>query len=85
MKVEKSSCHGNCLICSYRWSFWKEGKDTVFVAHFLEVKIYIVRFQAVLVRALVGDIVFCSWTRQLTLTVPLSTIVFYADAVGLAT
>jgi len=29
--------------------------------------------QAVWVRALAGDIVLCSWTRYLTLTVPLST------------
>ena len=32
--------------------------------------------QAIRVRALVGDIVLCSWARQLTLTVPLSTQVY---------
>ena len=32
--------------------------------------------QAVLVRALAGDIVLCSWARHLTLTVPLSTQVY---------
>ena len=32
--------------------------------------------QAVRVRALAGDIVLCSWTRHLTLTVPLSTQVY---------
>jgi len=32
--------------------------------------------RAVLVRALAGDIVLCSWTRHLTLTVPLSTKVY---------
>ena len=29
--------------------------------------------RAVLVRALAGDIMLCSWTRHFTLTVPLST------------
>ena len=32
--------------------------------------------RAVRVRALAGDIVLCSWTRHLTLTVPLSTQVY---------
>ena len=32
--------------------------------------------RAVLVRALAGDIVLCSWARHLTLTVPLSTQVY---------
>ena len=32
--------------------------------------------QAVRVRALVGDIVLCSWARHFTLTVPLSTQVY---------
>ena len=32
--------------------------------------------QTVWVQALAGDIVFCSWARQFTLTVPLSTQVY---------
>ena len=32
--------------------------------------------RAVRVRALAGDIVFCSWARHFTLTVPLSTQVY---------
>ena len=32
--------------------------------------------RAVLVRALAGDIVLCSWARHFTLTVPLSTQVY---------
>ena len=32
--------------------------------------------RAVRVRALAGDIVLCSWARHLTLTVPLSTLVY---------
>ena len=32
--------------------------------------------RAVRVRALAGDIVLCSWVRHLTLTVPLSTLVY---------
>ena len=32
--------------------------------------------RAVLVRALAGDIVLCSWARHLTLTMPLSTQVY---------
>ena len=32
--------------------------------------------RAVWVRALVGDIVLCSWARHFTLTVPLSTHVY---------
>jgi len=34
------------------------------------------RDRAVLVRALTGDIVLCSWARHLTLTAPLSTQVY---------
>ena len=39
--------------------------------------------RVVQVRALVGDIVLCSWARHFTLTVPLSTHVYKRVAVNL--
>jgi len=38
--------------------------------------------RVVWVRALAGDIVWCSWARHLTLTVPLSTQVYKFNAGG---
>ena len=38
--------------------------------------------RAVWVRTLAGDIVLCSWARQFTLTVPLSTQVYISVRAG---
>ena len=69
-----------CAICQLSIEEW--SSETICVGHYYcgcVVSSWLVHStldQAVLVRALAGDIMLCSWERHLTLTVPLSTQVY---------